>query len=153
MSMNRLVRHCAVAFALFLQPVAAFAQASPPAGAAALSPADATKVDQRARMLHDQLGITSAQQPQWDQFASVMRDNAAAMGRAASDRGARLASMDASETMKSYAALTQVHAANMERLADAFTTLYATLSLQQKQKADTVFRARAESRAAARTPG
>jgi periplasmic protein CpxP/Spy len=37
------------------------------------------KVDQNIKQLHGRLRITPAQQPQWEQFSAVMRDNAAQM--------------------------------------------------------------------------
>ncbi len=41
--------------------------------------------------------------------------------------------------MQSYAQLAQVHAANTQKLATAFQTLYATFPDAQKQTADAVF--------------
>ena len=100
----------------------------------------AAKVEAHIKKLHDQLKITVAEQAQWDQFAQVMRDNAAAMHQALDERGDKVATMDASDNMQSYAQLAQVHATNMQKLASAFQTLYSSLPDSQKQVADTVFR-------------
>ena len=142
-----------IAVAIVLLPAAGFAQtpaAAPPAATPALSRTDAMRVDQRIKLLHDQLGVTSAEQAQWDQYAQVMRENAAVITHAGADRAAKLDGMTAVATMQSYADLAKLHGENMEKLAAAFTTLYGSLSPAQKQKADTLFRVRAESRAAAR---
>jgi hypothetical protein len=40
------------------------------------------RVENHIKQLHAQLRITPAEQPQWDQFAQVMRDNARDMDQA-----------------------------------------------------------------------
>ncbi len=142
------------AVVLAAAPAAAFAQttpatttpapaapAAPSAAPATLSPAVSARVEQHIKALHDQLGITTAEQPQWDQFAQVMRDNAAQIGQAFQARGAKIATDSAADNMQSYAAIAQVHATNMQKLASAFQALYTSFPDAQKQKADTVFRA------------
>src|SRR5215471_18293365 len=57
------------------------AQATPPAppsGAAPTKPrrSMADRVESRIKSLHDHLKITSAQEPQWNAVAQVMRENA-----------------------------------------------------------------------------
>jgi periplasmic protein CpxP/Spy len=98
------------------------------------------KVEQHIKQLHDQLGITVAEKSQWNQFAQVMRDNAARMHAAFAARAANVATMTATENMQSYSQLAQVHAANMQKLASAFQSLYNTFPEAQKKVADTVFR-------------
>ena len=105
-----------------------------------LPPDIAAKVEQHNKQLHNQLQITPAQQPQWDRFTEVTRSDAADIGQAFSDRGAKLDTMTASDNMQSFAHVAQVHAANMQRVADAFQALYATFSSEQKQVADGLFR-------------
>jgi len=118
---------------------------TPPAGQAteaspALPQAMEQKIDAHINMLHKQLAITPAEEPQWTQFAQVMRDNATAMHSAFETRGRKLADMNAADNMQSYAELARVHADNMQKLAASFQTLYASLSDEQKQTADAVFR-------------
>ena len=115
-------------------------QAATSPAAPALAPSMAAKVEQHIRQLHDQLGITQAQQPQWDQFAQVMRDNAAQMEQALTARGDTVGTANAAANMQSYAELAQVHATNMQKLASAFQSLYSSFPDQQKQVADAVFR-------------
>lgn len=97
-------------------------------------------VEKRIADLHSQLKITSAEQPQWDAFAQTMRDNATATDQAFRDRAQKLGSQNADDSMKSYAALAQMHADNMQKLASSFSALYATLSPDQKAVADPLFR-------------
>jgi len=154
MKRSTLFRTCLVLATTSL-PVAAFAAPPPasapsPAPASSAPPADASapplskameaKLDAHIASMHDQLSITPAQETQWNAFAQVMRDNAASMHAAIEARGAKMGDMNAADNMQSYAELAHVHADNMEKLATSFQTLYASLSDQQKQAADMVFR-------------
>lgn len=122
-------------------PIAAASATDTSSSAGAARPKGVpTGVEQHIRQLHDQLGITSAQQSRWEQCAQVMRDNAAQMKQAVMDRGARVGTLDAAENMQSYAKLAQVHATNMQKLASSFQSLYASFPDRQKQVADDVFR-------------
>ncbi|HEY9133385.1 MAG TPA: Spy/CpxP family protein refolding chaperone [Dyella sp.] len=100
----------------------------------------ADAVERRIDDLHQQLKITDRQSKQWDAFAQVMRDNAQNTSQAFHDRAQKLATMSAPDAMKSYADLTQMHAENMKKLSSAFGDLYAVLSDEQKQTADTLYR-------------
>ena len=97
-------------------------------------------VEKRIEQLHTQMKITEQQSPQWDAFAQVMRDNAQKTAQAFQDRAQKLPSLNADDSMKSYAALAQLHADNMEKLAAAFSSLYGVLSDEQKKVADSLFR-------------
>jgi protein CpxP len=130
-------------------PAAAFAQANTPApapaeapstGAAPALPASiSAKVEEHIKQLHDQLSITPAEQPQWDQYAQVMRENAAQMSEAFTTRASKVGAMNAADNMQSYAQISQVHATNMQKLASAFQSLYNTFPDDQKHLADGVF--------------
>lgn len=142
-----------------LLPVTGFAQSTTPPSSApapatsgttaphpAMSPTTRSKdVDQHINALHAQLHITATQQSQWDQFAQVMRDNAAAMQQELMERGSHASTMTALENMQSYAQIAQQHAENMQKLTTAFQAVYDSMSDAQKKNADTVFRARAET--------
>jgi len=97
-------------------------------------------VEQRIAELHSQLNITDQQSKQWDAFTQTMRDNATKTDGAFRDRASKLSSMNADDAMKSYAALAQQHAENMQKLSSAFSDLYAVLSPEQKQVADAMYR-------------
>ncbi len=157
--MNRLSIFRAAILAVLAAPMLdapAFAQAGTPAAPLGAGPAPAAepapasepalpkavsaRVEQHIRQLHRELGITPAQQPQWDQFAQVMRNNAAEINQAFTDRAGKVSAMNATDNMQSYAQLAQVHATNMQKLATAFQSLYGSFPDQQKLVADGVFR-------------
>src|ERR1700692_1364908 len=114
-------------------PSAAPSATAKPKTTASKPPSPAERVEQHISEMHAQLHITPAQQVQWDQFAQVMRGNAAAMDQMVGQRGAIVASMTAPENMQSYAQIAQQHAQNMQKLSAAFQTLYSSLSDEQKK--------------------
>ena len=166
MKLNLSSRFAPVAVAALLSlPAAAWAQSSqspamqaatPSPPAAAASPmADhpvpgknaEERVENRIKELHAQLRITPAEEPQWNQFAEVMRDNARNMDQAFKERAQSFESMNAVQNMQSYEKLAQAHAQDLEKLVPAFQKLYDAMPDQQKQLADQVFRANAEQHA------
>jgi hypothetical protein len=110
--------------------------------------------EERITDLHTRLHITAQQQPQWDQFAQVMRDNAKDLDSAYQQRATTFDKMNAVENMQSYAQIEQTRAQDLQKLVPAFQTLYSALSDDQKKSADQLFRnqaARATQRHAATT--
>jgi protein CpxP len=91
-------------------------------------------------LLHRELQITPAEETQWAAFAQVMRDNAAQMDAAFSQRGGALATMNAVQDLQSYAQISQIQSDNMQKLATAFQTLYASFPASQQKVVDGVFR-------------
>ena len=102
------------------------------------------QIERHIKKLRIQLSITSVEQPQWEQFAQVIRDNAARMTSILMARSSAAGIMGAEDNMQSYAQLAQVHATNMQNLASAFQTLYMSFTAQQRQLADSVFQKSAE---------
>jgi LTXXQ motif family protein len=149
--MKNVIRKAAVPVMLSLAMFAgaAMAQQASPASAASSAAAPAAMkthaqrradaVEQRINDMHTQLKITDAQSTQWDAYAQTMRDNASKASSAFHDRAAKMASMNADDVMKSYAALAQMHADDMQKLSSAWSALYAVLSPEQKQTADALF--------------
>ena len=151
--------------ALLSIPAAAFAQSSqlpatagatPPPPAAAASPLAGhpaagknaqERVENRIKELHVQLHITPAEQPLWDQFAQVMRENSRDMDQAYMQRVLRFSTMNAVQNMQSYEQIAQEHTKSLQKLIPAFENLYSAMSEQQKQAADQVFRANSERHA------
>jgi periplasmic protein CpxP/Spy len=143
-------------------PAAALAQATqspatqtttpqPPASAASPMASHAVtgknaeeRVEQHIKQLHAQLRITPAEEPQWNQFAEVMRENAREMDQAYMQRAEQFPTMNALQNMQSYAQLAEEHAEHVKKLIPAFEALYNSMPEQQKQLADQVFRANAE---------
>jgi len=151
-----------VAVAAFLYLPAAMAQppqtaavqgATPPPPAAAASPMAGhpvpgktaeERVERRIKELHSQLQITPAEEPQWNEFARVMRDNARDMDQAFMQRAQQYPTMNAVQNMQSYEQISQDHANRVQKLVPAFQKLYDAMPDQQKRLADQVFRANAE---------
>jgi protein CpxP len=147
--------------AAFLLPAGVLAQTAPrspaePATAGPAAPGKAAvagqkserimlqRVDRRIADLRSKLHITSAEEPQWHQFADVMRANTRRMAQKFVKREQEFRSMSAVENMKSYAGIAEQHAKNMELLVPAFEDLYNSLSAEQKQTADRLWRGYAE---------
>ena len=154
---HRSMSAVAAMLAIVAFPTAGFAQAAASPVPAIVAPAPNTNqappprataaaVEQHIRHLHQQLAITPAEEPQWETFASVMRDNAAQMGQAFGDRGTKVGTMSAVENMQSFAQLATLHATDMQNLASAFQALYSSFPDQQKAVADNVFRQNNASR-------
>jgi hypothetical protein len=55
--------------------------------------------------------------------------------------------MNAVENMKSYEQIAEDHSQHLQRLVSAFQNLYDSMSAQQKQVADQVFREKGEEHA------
>ncbi len=97
-------------------------------------------VELRIAQLHSAMKITDQQSQQWDAFAQTVRDNAQSTADAFHERNGKLSTMSADDAMKSYASLDELRAQNMQKLSSAFSTLYASLSDEQKKTADVLFR-------------
>jgi periplasmic protein CpxP/Spy len=149
----------AAVVALLALPAAALAQPtqSPAPAAAASSPMTSQpvsgknmeeRVENHIKQLHAQLQITPAEQPQWDQFAQVMRENARDMDQAFMQRAQQYATMNAMQNMQSYEQMAEAHVRHLQKLVPAFDNLYNAMPEQQKKLTDQVFRANAERRAA-----
>ena len=102
------------------------------------------RVEQRIKELHAQLQITPAEEPQWNEFAQVMRENARDMDQAFMQRAQQFPTMNAVQNMQSYEQISEQHAQRLQKLVPAFQKLYDAMPDQQKRLADQVFRANAE---------
>ena len=81
------------------------------------------RVEARIKDLRAKLHITPAQEPQWDQFAQVMRQNARDMNQAGMNRAQQIPSMNAVQDMKSYQQLAEAHVQRLQKLIPAFEAL------------------------------
>jgi periplasmic protein CpxP/Spy len=117
--------------AVLAQPAQSPAPAAPPA--AASSPMTShpvpgknmeERVENRIKQLHAQLHITPAEQPQWDQFAQVMRGNARDMDQAFMQRAQQYPTMNAMQNMQSYEQMAEAHVQHLQKLVPAFDNLY-----------------------------
>jgi hypothetical protein len=121
--------------------------AAPPMGHSPQAASLMQGVEQHIRDLHRELHITAAEQPQWDQFAAVMRSNAQAMSESLDQRAQQVGAMTAVDSMTSYAQLAEQRSEDLGKLATAFQALYATFPDQQKKDADALFRRQSEAHA------
>jgi hypothetical protein len=155
MSRSSYLASAALALSLAL-PAAALAQTnttSPPSPSAAASPMSANaapgtaeqRVEEHIRQLHAQLRITPVEQPQWDRFAEIMRENARGMDQEIAQRHQEFARMNALQNMQSYQRIAESHAQDLQRLVPAFENLYNAMPDQQKRLTDQVFRENAEA--------
>lgn len=92
------------------------------------------------KQLQGTLNITSAQEPLWNNLTKVMRENAADMDAVNKDRVEKTAPMNAVEHMKFHSQIMQSHLSQMNKLIPPFEAFYDSLSDQQKNITNIVFR-------------
>ena len=153
---TRLLGAAALVTAFALAAPASFAQQSapapapeaspPPAAAAPAAPAPAHKrttqeqrVETHITQLHAQLMITPDQEQDWDAVAQVMRDSAKNIDDLSQQRTTARSKMTAIDNLKSYQAIADAHADEMNKLVPALSALYDKMSDAQKKNADAVF--------------
>jgi hypothetical protein len=112
------------------------------APSAAMASAD-KHVEARIKDLHARLGITAAQEDAWGKVADAMRDNANSMASLTQARTAAAKTMTALDDLKSYSEIAQAHSDGLQKFTPVFTSLYESMSDQQKLNADSIFRAHA----------
>jgi len=96
-------------------------------------------VEGRIADLHAKFRITKEQEPQWAQFAQVMRDNTKSYDELAKTRGEKMKAMNAVQDLQSFEQIAQAHADGLKRLTASFQTLYDSFTPEQKKTADSVF--------------
>jgi LTXXQ motif family protein len=99
---------------------------------------------ERLNHLRDQLRITAAEEPAWNQFAQISIQNAANLDQAYRQRTERVPTANAVQNLQSFAQIQMEQAQDMQRLVPAFQSLYSKLTQQQQQIADQTFRTTAE---------
>jgi protein CpxP len=112
---------------------------SAPAGQKQTAAAPAgNSVDAKLAEVKKQLAITPAQQPHFDRFADIVKQNAQAI-EALVQTAQQTAQRDAVEGLRTAANFAQTEADNLKRLVPALESLYASLTDQQKRTADRIF--------------
>ena len=109
-----------------------------PAAAPTQAPAAGNPIEAHLADIKQQLNITAAQQPKFEEFAKVIRQNAETM-EAAMQKVQQSVRQSAVEGLRTAASLTQTEADNLKRLVPALEALYAALSGEQKRMADELF--------------
>ena len=90
--------------------------------------------------LQGALNITEAQKELWNNLTQVMRENAKDMDALAKDRAENTKPMNSVEQMKFHSQITKAHLDQLEKLIPPFEAFYDSLSDQQKNITDIVFR-------------
>lgn len=91
--------------------------------------------------LHDSLKVTPALETLWQGVADIMRANDGKIDTLTKERHDKAATMSAVDDLRSYAALTEAHAAGTRNFLPAFEALYQAMTAEQQANADQVFRA------------
>ncbi len=112
--------------------------------ALAQAPADGAqqvqaRTDARIASLHAQLHVTSAQEPAWQSFTAVMKENAQEMAASLQQRQKNFGGMNAVQDLQDYVDLSTQQAQRLGKLVAPFQTLYAQFSPDQKKTADQIF--------------
>ena len=92
------------------------------------------------KQLQGTLDITEAQKELWNNLTQVMRENAIEMDVLKKERAENAKPMNALEHMKLHRQITETHLNQMNKLIPPFEALYATMSEQQKNITDIIFR-------------
>jgi TolA-binding protein len=96
------------------------------------------------KQLQGALNITEAQKELWNNLTQVMRENAKDMDALREDRAKERAegtkTLNAVEHMKLHSQITKAQLDQMEKLIPPFEAFYSSLSDEQKNTTDTVFR-------------
>jgi protein CpxP len=100
----------------------------------------AQSVEPRIKQMHTELKITPDQEAKWNPVAQAMRDNAANMEKLVAEKRQQAPqNMTAVEDLKTYQQFAQAHVDGLKNLTSAFSSLYDSMSDQQKKNADQVF--------------
>ena len=92
------------------------------------------------KQLQGTLNITEDQQKLWDKLVQVMRENAQEMDALTMNMAENTKTMNALEHMKFHSQITEAHLAQLKKLIPPFEAFYNSMSDQQKNITDIVFR-------------
>lgn len=106
------------------------------------SPVEHTEA--QIKQLEGALNITEAQKPLWDNLTQVMRENAKEMeafsDARAKERAEGTKNLNAVEHMKFHSQATEAHLNQLKKLIPPFEAFYSSMSDQQKNITDIIFR-------------
>jgi type II secretory pathway pseudopilin PulG len=92
------------------------------------------------KQLQGALNITEAQKELWNNLTQVMRENAKDMDALAKERAENTKPMNSVERMKLHSQITKAHLDQQEKLLPPFEAFYDSMSDEQKETTDTIFR-------------
>ncbi|MFA4827658.1 MAG: Spy/CpxP family protein refolding chaperone [Thermodesulfovibrionales bacterium] len=96
--------------------------------------------ESQIKQLQGTLNITAGQQELWNNLVQVMRENAKDMDALNKERAEIDKEMSALDHMKFHRQITEAHLAQMNKLIPPFEAFYTSMSDQQKNITDIVFR-------------
>ena len=99
----------------------------------------AARIESHIAGLHSTLKITAAQEPLWQNFAAMMRQNVVQMDAVYAKRQNGYGAMNAVQDLVSYGEVEETNAHNVQMLLPPFQALYDSFSPQQKKAADATF--------------
>ena len=124
----------------FVNPSSSFAASGKKKSHAVVRTSAVEYTEAQIKKLQSTLNINEAQEPLWNNLTQVMRENAKEMDAMNKGRAENTEPMNAVEHMKFHSQITQSHLAQINKLIPPFEAFYNSLSDQQKNITDMVFR-------------
>ena len=98
------------------------------------------RTETQIKQLQGALKITKGQEELWINLTQVMRENAKEIDAFTKERAESTKTMNALEQMKLHSQITETHLAQLNKLIPPFEAFYNSMSDEQKQSTDTIFR-------------
>jgi hypothetical protein len=124
----------------FANPSSSFAASGKKKSQAITRTSAVEYTEAQIKKLQGTLNITEDQKELWNNFTQVMRENAKDMDAFTKERAEDAKPMNALEHMKLHSQITETHLAQIKKLIPPFEAFYDSLSDQQKNITDMVFR-------------
>ncbi|MGD0022362.1 MAG: Spy/CpxP family protein refolding chaperone [Smithellaceae bacterium] len=124
----------------FVNANLSFAAEGSKKSSAVARPSAVAYTETRIKQLQSTLNITEAQQELWNNLVQVMRENAKDMDAFTKERAENAKPMNALEHMKLHSQITEAHLAQLNKLIPPFEAFYNSMSDQQKNITDILFR-------------
>ena len=103
-------------------------------------PSAVEHTEAQIKQLQGALKITEAQQELWENLTQVMRENAEDMDALTKERAESTKNMNAVEHMKFHSQMTTAQSEQLEKLIPPFEAFYDSMSDEQKNTTNTIFR-------------
>ena len=123
-----------------VNPNLSFAASGKEKSSAIARPSAVEQTEAQIKQLQGALNITEAQKELWNNLTQAMRENAKDMDAFTKERAENAKPMNAVEHMKFHKQVTETHLAQLNKLIPPFEALYSSMSDQQKNITDIIFR-------------
>jgi 23S rRNA U2552 (ribose-2'-O)-methylase RlmE/FtsJ len=124
----------------FANPNSSFAASGKKKSSAVAGISAVEHTEAQIKQLQGTLNITEDQKELWNKLTSVMRENAKEMDALTKDMAENTKTMNALDHMKLHSQITEAHLAQLKKLIPPFEAFYNSMSDQQKNITDIVFR-------------